>query len=221
MKNLVILTGLSCTLKDSISDYLVEKYNLIKFPDVNRNYVGTLTSIATNPEILNLTCKVPNIMLCANRLGIYNTYLDGIESVQTKNKNNLFVCQRTVLEHLFFDNIDLITLVDKEKLIKAENEFLSRFDNVLVVLINNFNKTMLTKFYLTDEIRSSITKSDNKLEAYKRMQEPYARFIEQLRPIDLKYQISDTDSEITSAELTSITKEIGDSIFEKLTNYGK
>lgn len=214
MKTLVILTGLSCTLKDSVSNELIE-YGFIKFPDVNRDYINTLTSIVDVPESVNVTSKIPNIMLCSNRLTVYNTFLDGFYSCPSVDQSEFFVMQRTVLEHLFFDNQDMLSTVNKDKLINAEKEFLSRFDKVVLVLLVNKNKTMLEKYYLTDNIRTSITKKENKLEAYYNMQEPYGRFISQLKDIDLKIVIED-NFEPNSDNLISTTSDISNKLIEYL-----
>ena len=176
MITLTILTGLSCTLKDSIANVL----------------------------------EIPNIMLVSNRLNIYRTFLNTVLKVSSDTNIN-FVMQRTILEHLFFPNEELLVMVDKQKLISAEREFLSRFDKVKLVLVENNNVEMLNKFYLTDDIRTSITKTDDKLEAYFRMQGPYKRFVSQLKEIDEEYQLVD-EVNITSEKLTNITNNLVDSI---------
>lgn len=210
MTTLTILTGLSCTLKDSIANVLEKDYNYIKFPDVNRDYIHCLMDVAVEPNMVDVTGKIPNIMLVSNRLNIYRTFLDTVLKISSDTDIN-FVMQRTILEHLFFPNEELLVMVDKQKLISAEREFLSRFDKVKLVLIENSNIEMLNKFYLTDDIRTSITKTDDKLEAYFRMQGPYKRFVGQLKEIDEEYRIMD-EVNITSEKLTNITNNLVDSI---------
>ena len=210
MITLTILTGLSCTLKDSIANVLEKDYNYIKFPDVNREYINCLMDVAVEPSMVNVTGKIPNIMLVSNRLNIYRTFLNTVLKVSSDTNIN-FVMQRTILEHLFFPNEELLVMVDKQKLISAEREFLSRFDKVKLVLVENNNVEMLNKFYLTDDIRTSITKTDDKLEAYFRMQGPYKRFVSQLKEIDEEYQLVD-EVNITSEKLTNITNNLVDSI---------
>lgn len=214
MKHLIILTGLSCTLKDSIADYLVQRYQVVKFPDVNRQLIKTLTGIVSNKEVVDTTNKIPNLLLCSNRLQVYNSFLNGVESVSSLDTTKIFVCQRTVLEHLFFGNSELLTSIDKEKLIKTENEFLSRFDRVSLVLIENHNDEMLKKFYITDKIRSAITIDNDKITSYHKLQAPYERFISQLRKIDLKFGIP--EGKCDSCFLTALTKSIAETIISKI-----
>lgn len=211
MRHLIILTGLSCTLKDSVANNLQDMMGAVKFPDVNRNLVDTLTSIAEVPEMVDSPRKLPNIMLCSNRIQVYKSFLEGYESVSKETGTQVFVMQRTVLEHLFFDNSDSITLVNREKLIEEERKFLSKFDKVTMVLIKNSNEGMLRKYWLTDDLRVAITKSKDKIESYFKMQEPYENFISKLKPIDFKFEISG-EQELDSDDLTNTAASIADAI---------
>lgn len=149
-----------------------------------------LRRVISAPELISTTNDIPNILLVANRMTLYDTYSKAlIES----GVDGTIIYNRTIMEHLFFDNPDILSTVDLDKLIQWELEFLSKFSSSKLVLLENSSDAMLSEKFLGDNSRKIYDSDEDGIFKYHQSRKLYRNFISKLKSPDLILTITDSD----------------------------